>query len=176
MIKAEGSIFQIILRKNLLNPLDFSAVFGYKLPDTGRLFRLRRYDSKAEHKNPIERQRFTDFHIHQATARYQARGFDEETYAEASNSFSDLHGALLCLFTDCGCDPPPGDTNYTFPRGAAIMGVPSLENTFLQQMGASVKLISDGPGRYRVSVPFTFNDGDVFRNCAKAGWGQMGLL
>ena len=36
-----------------------------------------------------------------------------------------------------------------------------LENTFIHQIGKSVQLIADGPGRYRVSVPFTFNDGDA---------------
>ena len=81
----KGVYFYIILRQNLLYPRDFSVVLGYKLPDTGRLFRLRRYDSKAEHRNRIERQRFTDFHVHQATARYQARGFDEDGYAEPSS-------------------------------------------------------------------------------------------
>jgi len=70
VVGEDGGVFRIILRQNLLNPLDFSAILGYKLPDSGRLFRLRRYDSKAEHKNLIERQRFTDFHIHMATARY----------------------------------------------------------------------------------------------------------
>ena len=86
------------MRQNLLNPLDFAVVLGYKLPDTGRLFRLRRYDSKAEHKNPIdERQRFTDYHVHKATMRYQARGNDEEAYAEIS------HQMRKSLFFQGGC-------------------------------------------------------------------------
>lgn len=38
---------------------------------------------------------------------------------------------------------------------------PLFEKTFMQQVGESVQLVADGPGRYRVSVPFTFNDGDV---------------
>ena len=103
----EGSTFNIVLRQNLSNARDFSAVFGYKLPDTRRIFRLRRYDSRAEHKNLIEWQRFTEYHIHKATARYQARGFDEEGYAEPSDLFTDLHEALQRLFVDCGCDIPP---------------------------------------------------------------------
>ena len=32
---------------------------------------------------------------------------------------------------------------------------------FHQQIGHSVQLIEESPGRYRISVPFTFNDGDV---------------
>jgi len=117
VVGEEGSVFQIILRQNLLYPLDFSVVLGYKLPDTGHVFRLRRYDSKAEHKNRIERQSFTDYHVHQATARYQARGFDEESYAEASDRFTDLHGALQCLFADCGFDLPPDAQTTLFPGG-----------------------------------------------------------
>ncbi len=119
IVGEEGSIFQIILRQNLFNPRDFTVILGYKLPDTGRVFRLRRYDSKAEHKNRIERQRFIDFHVHHATARYQAYGFDEDGYAEASDRFNDLHGALQCLFTECGCDLPPDTQIMLFPGGRA---------------------------------------------------------
>lgn len=113
----DGSIFRIMLRQNLLYPRDFSAILGYRLPDTGRVFRLRRYDSKAEHHNPIERQRFTDYHVHKATARYQARGRDEESYAEPSDRFTDLHSALQCLFAECGFDLPPDAQITLFPGG-----------------------------------------------------------
>ena len=113
----EENTFRIILRQNLLYPLDFSVILGYRLPDTGSLFRLRRYDSKAEHKNRIERQSFTDYHIHQATARYQARGFDEDTYAVPSDRFTDLYEALRCLFADCGFDLPPDAQPSLFPGG-----------------------------------------------------------
>jgi len=41
-----------------------------------------------------------------------------------------------------------------------MTGIPSPENTFIHQVGKSVQLVADGPGRYRISVPFTFNDGD----------------
>lgn len=43
-----------------------------------------------------------------------------------------------------------------------MTGVPTFETKFLHQVGSSVQLMEEGPGRYRVSVPFTFNDGDVF--------------
>mgnify|MGYP001589654617 FL=1 len=42
-----------------------------------------------------------------------------------------------------------------------MRNVPTLENTFIEQIGTSVQLIADGVGRYRISVPFTFNDGDA---------------
>ncbi|MGE3536083.1 MAG: DUF1828 domain-containing protein [Candidatus Tectimicrobiota bacterium] len=41
-----------------------------------------------------------------------------------------------------------------------MMDVPSLENTFRQQMNESIRLVADGPGRYRIAVPLTFDDGD----------------
>lgn len=113
----EGSVFRIILRQSLLYPLNFAVILAYRLPDTTQVFCLRRYDSKAEHYNRIERQRFTAYHIHKATARYQARGFDEEGYAEVSNDFTDLYGALQCLFGECGFDLPPDMQTSLFPRG-----------------------------------------------------------
>lgn len=41
-----------------------------------------------------------------------------------------------------------------------MTGVPSFEKMVLHQIGTSVQLMEESPGRYRVSVPFTFNDGD----------------
>lgn len=117
VVGEEGSIFRIMLRQNLMNPQDWCVILAYVLPDTGRPFRLRRYDSPAEHRNRIERSHFTDYHIHMATARYQARGFDEEGYAEPSDRFADLHGAVQCLFMDCGCELPPNAQTTLFPGG-----------------------------------------------------------
>ncbi len=42
-----------------------------------------------------------------------------------------------------------------------MMGVPGFEKIILHQVGQSVQLIEESPRQYRVSVPFTFNDGDV---------------
>lgn len=42
-----------------------------------------------------------------------------------------------------------------------MTGIPALEKKFLEQVGGSVHLVADGPGQYRISVPFTFNDGDA---------------
>ena len=55
--------------------------------------------------------------LRQTTARYQARGFDEDAYAEASDHFTDLHSALQCLFADCGCDLPPDTQIPLFTGG-----------------------------------------------------------
>src|SRR5689334_12049951 len=66
-----GNSFVIALRQSMLNPLDFSAILGYRNPGFNTVFRLRRYNGKSHyHTNTIEKERFRDFHIHMATERY----------------------------------------------------------------------------------------------------------
>lgn len=101
----DGSDFIIILRQSDFNALDFSVILGYRVPGTNQVFRLRRYNGRSHrHTNAIEGQTFYDFHIHQATERYQARGFREDTYADTSNRYSDLNGAIFAMFSNCGFD------------------------------------------------------------------------
>jgi hypothetical protein len=105
VVGERGNAFRITVRKAVLNPLDFSVILAYQLPDRSRLFRLRRYNGKShEHANrPIERKPpFYDFHIHQATERYQALGADEEYYAEPTNRYATVEAAIECLLEDCG--------------------------------------------------------------------------
>ena len=61
-----------------------------------------------EHTNRIEGITFYDFHIHTATERYQEAGYAEEHYAETTNRYADLNGAIQCLFQDCAFELPPG--------------------------------------------------------------------
>ena len=71
------------------------------------MFRLRRYNGKShEHSNTIESQTLYDFHIHHATERYQLSGLREDTFAEPTNRYGDLHGAIGCMIEDCGLDVP----------------------------------------------------------------------
>jgi hypothetical protein len=107
---SEGHEFHIILRQSSTNPLNFSVILGVTVPDTNRMFKLRRYNSRTHgHSNQLEG---TDFalacHIHQATARYQDAGGDEEAYAEATDRFWDLPSALDCMLHDCGFILPEG--------------------------------------------------------------------
>ena len=113
-IKGEdGSRFKLILRKSLLNPLSFSAILGYQFPNSNQVFRLRRYNGKAhEHTNVIERETFYEFHIHKATERYQELGGKEDSYAEQTDRFVDLDGAIDCLVQDCSLVLPP-DPQFT---------------------------------------------------------------
>ncbi|MEA3350365.1 MAG: hypothetical protein U9Q82_07075 [Chloroflexota bacterium] len=109
-----GSKFRIIIRQSSLDPFDFSVILGYKIPKTNVLFRLRRYNGKShEHTNKLENMRFFDFHIHQATLRYQQFGLSEDEYAEVTNEYADLHGAIQSLLTECSFILPP-NTQLSF--------------------------------------------------------------
>src|SRR5690349_10618777 len=84
-----GNRYRILLRQNKLNPLDFSAILGYYLPRTKKLFRLRRCNGKShEHTNSIEGETFYDFHIHIATERYQMIGAEEDKYAMRTDRYT----------------------------------------------------------------------------------------
>lgn len=107
IIGDEGNNFRIILRQSFFNPLDFSIILSYRPHRSNRLFRLRRYNGKShEHTNTIEGNTFYDFHIHQATERYQNIGAREDTFAEPTIKFSDFNEAVSCMIKNCGFDAP----------------------------------------------------------------------
>lgn len=106
---ADGSMFRIILRHADLNPLDFSVILGLLVSQTNEIFRLRRHNGKShEHTNKIEAQTFYDFHIHQATERYQREGLPEDWFAEVTDKYSDFEGALNAMIADTGFVLPSG--------------------------------------------------------------------
>jgi len=110
-----GSDFQFIIRQSLLNPLDFSVILGYSMPGLNVLFRLRRYNGRShQHTNRIEGNTFYDFHIHTATERYQSMGYDEDHYAEPTDRFADLNGAIQCMLQDCAFEVPSGTQESLF--------------------------------------------------------------
>lgn len=101
LVGDEGRSFRLILRHNIVNPLDFSIILAVRVPRSSRIFRLRRYNGKShEHTNHIEDETFYDFHIHYATERYQSLGPREDAYAEPTNRYVDYHGAFRCLISD----------------------------------------------------------------------------
>lgn len=101
---ASGNRFVIKLRQACANPMNFSVILGYVIPGTYTVFRLRRYNGKSHfHSNTLERTpKFYDYHIHLATERYQAIGFDEDHFAEITIRFWDMKSAIDCLVGDCG--------------------------------------------------------------------------
>jgi hypothetical protein len=110
-----GEEFRIILRQSIFNPIDFSVIVAYRPPKSNLLFRLRRYNGKShEHTNPIEGNTFYDFHIHEATERYQELGAREDTYATPSDRFADFQQAISCMLKDCGFELPHGSQGRLF--------------------------------------------------------------
>jgi hypothetical protein len=102
-----GEDYRLILRQSIFNPLDFSVILAYRPPNSNQLFRLQRYNGKShEHTNPIEGETFYDFHIHQATERYQEIGAREDTYAKPTDRFADFQQAIKCMLKDCGFEMP----------------------------------------------------------------------
>lgn len=98
----KGDKFRVFVRQNEIQPADFSAILTYIPLQSNTEFRLRRYNGKShEHTNRIEKRTFFDFHIHTATARYQDLGGCEDGFAQPTDRFHDVEGALQCLFIDC---------------------------------------------------------------------------
>jgi hypothetical protein len=96
----------VMLRQNTINPFDFSAILGYRIPKSTRIFRLRRYNGRHQHDNKIERETIDGFHIHEATERYQARGGKEDAYATRTDRYGTLNEAFKCLLRDCNFREP----------------------------------------------------------------------
>ena len=110
ILRGDGSQFKVILRQNQINPLDFSLILGYVPPKKTTVFRLRRYNGKShQHSNKIEGEKFYNFHIHQATERYQRAGFEEDAYAVSCSEYADTQGALDCFIKDCAIVLPTDD-------------------------------------------------------------------
>jgi hypothetical protein len=108
---ASGNGYMLAIRQSMLNPFDFSAILGYKVPGLNTVFRLRRYNGKHRHTNTIEKQTIQDFHIHTATERYQrVGGMKEDSYAEVTDRYQTLDTAVQCLLEDCGFSSPIGDS------------------------------------------------------------------
>ena len=108
IIGESGNRFRIITNLNKKYPTDFSVILAVINPKTGAVFRIRRYNGmpKRSHNNKIEKQKIYGYHIHSATERYQERGYDEEAYAEKTDRYNNLKGALHCLIQDANLELP----------------------------------------------------------------------
>jgi len=104
VVGSNQNSFMVIVRESNFNPLDFSVILAYKMPNSNQNFRLRRYNgSSHEHTNKLEKDKMSFvFHIHMATERYQLAGWREEAYAQPTTRYADVNGAIDCLFKDCG--------------------------------------------------------------------------
>jgi len=111
----DGGDYCLILRQSIFNPLDFSIILAYRPPKSNQLFRLQRYNGKShEHTNPTEGETFYDFHIHQATEKYQEIGAREDTFAKPTDRFADFQQAITCMLIDCGFGKPLDSQGHLF--------------------------------------------------------------
>lgn len=110
-----GNQFHLILRRNIINALDFSVILAVQVLQSSKRFRLRRNNGKShEHTNHIEGNTFYDYHIHMATERYQEVGGREDAYAEPTDRHMDFEGALSCMLQDASFILPEGDQSNLF--------------------------------------------------------------
>lgn len=98
--------FRVMIRRNLINPLDFSVILGYIPKERLNILRLRRYNGVHEHTNKLESMRFRGFHIHYATQRYQEAGWDIDDYAEPTEKYGTVDQALELYFNECNFIKP----------------------------------------------------------------------
>ena len=114
----DGNKFRVIVRMSVSDELNFSVVLGVRVPPPKKFFRLRRYNgSNHEHINLIENEVVTGFHIHTATERYQVNSVREEDYAEPTERYADVNGALKCLFADANFEDPNALQDTLFEEG-----------------------------------------------------------
>lgn len=105
-----GEKFSLYVRQSTIIAGAFSCGLAIEMPGQERLTLCRYNGNDHPHINPIEQQRM-DFccHIHRATARYIAAGRKPESYAEKTDRYHTVNGALACLLSDCnirGLDSP----------------------------------------------------------------------
>jgi hypothetical protein len=117
-----GNRFRVIIRKNAINPLDFSIILTFKDKD-GIEFVLRRYNGKhpSQHTNRLEKARGkpnssfrNTFHIHKATQRYQEEGLPIDGYAEETTEYASFDTALQAFVESNGFVRPGDDEPSLF--------------------------------------------------------------
>ena len=98
----EKSRFEIYQREHLEDKTDFSAGIAAILRDGSRLTLARYNGSSHEHGDIAYKP-----HIHRATERAMSEGRKPEYYAEATDRYRTVDGALACLFDDFGIPRDP---------------------------------------------------------------------
>ena len=91
-----GSEFRVILRQNILNTLDFSVILAVRVPQSNRLFRLRRYNGRShEHTNRIEGDTFYGYHTMAITSTWPRSDTKRSGHARTPTPRSQIGTAIL---------------------------------------------------------------------------------
>lgn len=102
--ETEDLEFELYTRQNLRIGMedDFSCGISWLSPN-GESFTLKRYNGPShKHKNQLE-ETFIEYkpHIHLSTEKYVRANRKPEGYAEETDRYNSLKGALHCLVIDC---------------------------------------------------------------------------
>ncbi|MFW9085598.1 DUF6978 family protein [Pseudomonas sp. P2758] len=113
--------FELYTRQNTLDPEAYSCGLVF-LAGNGEKVPLARYNgSNHTHRNPLEGDELivNKCHIHKATERYMEAGDKAEKYAETTDRYATLSGALECMLLDCNIsgfgsqnDSPSGQMSF----------------------------------------------------------------
>lgn len=97
-----GYEFQLYVRQNKLLEDDFSCGLNWLMP-SGEVLTLRRYNGPSHcHKNNIEDDKLCyNTHVHKSSEKYIQANKKPDGFAEVTNKYKTLKGALHCLVNDC---------------------------------------------------------------------------
>ena len=102
--ETDDSEFELYTRQNLREGMedDFSCGISWLSPN-GESFTLKRYNGPShKHKNQLEETLLElKTHIHLSTEKYVRANRKPEGFAEETNRYHSLKGALHCLVVDC---------------------------------------------------------------------------
>ncbi len=111
--------FELYTRQNKREGMEdsFSCGISWIAPN-GETLTLKRYNGPShDHPNHLEKVRLGyNCHIHIATEKYINANRKAEGFAEKTDRYNSLEGALHCLVTDCkitGKQTTPDSTNQT---------------------------------------------------------------
>jgi len=94
--------FFVFARQSIDDQLDFTVGLKVQFSDGSSSILMRCNGIHGRHYNRLEHQEFIDlYHIHVATERYVNKGLDAEGYAEITNTYRSVNGALECLLSRC---------------------------------------------------------------------------
>ncbi|HBR57310.1 MAG TPA: hypothetical protein DEA22_07555 [Blastocatellia bacterium] len=110
-------VFTLYTRQNLRPGMeaDFSCGLSWLAPNGQNLTLIRYNGPSHPHRNKMEGSRLNkESHIHLATERYIGANIKPEGFAEPTERYSTLNGALHCLVIDCSIDgiPTTADEPY----------------------------------------------------------------
>ncbi|WP_233235054.1 hypothetical protein [Bordetella sp. LUAb4] len=93
--------FRLITRQSTLIQKSFTCGLLWLPPGDAPVVLTRYNGADHPHRNPLEGEEFeSQCHIHVASSRYIAANRKAEHYAEPTDRYSDLEGALRCLIAD----------------------------------------------------------------------------